>query len=233
MRSARALGAELAMPACFMQATLESERVVVQYQMNGKTLSCMARVLVNAAGPWVNRVIDRITPATPHRDIDLVRGAHIRLAGTLASGIYYLESSRDGRAVFAMPRGDSLLVGTTEVIDTGADPAVVSATPSEQEYLLDVLSAYFPRYRLRENRTLLGSFAGLRVLPGGTQKAFNRSRETVLLADRADRPRLLSIYGGKLTTWRATAQKVMERIHASLPPRTRRAHTDRLVLVPD
>lgn len=233
MRSAVALGAELAMPAFFLQATLEAERVLVQYQMNEKTWSCLARVLINAAGPWVNRVLDHISPSPPRRDIDLVKGAHIRMAGTMTAGIYYLESPRDGRAVFVMPREGSLLVGTTEVIATGSDPASVSASPAEQDYLQEVLSAYFPRYRQRDNRSLLGSYAGLRVLPRDTQRAFDRSRETGLVVDRPDRPRLLSIYGGKLTTWRATAQKIMRRIGASLPQRSPRALTDKLILVPD
>ena len=62
------------------------------------------------------------------------------------------------------------------------------------------------------------AFAGLRVLPSGAGHAFSRSRETSLLTDRRDRPRLISVAGGKLTAYRATAKKVMRRLRGSLPP---------------
>jgi glycerol-3-phosphate dehydrogenase len=74
------------------------------------------------------------------------------------------------------------------------------------------------------------AFAGLRVLPAGAGPAFGRSRETVLHVDRAGRPRVLSIYGGKLTAYRATAEKVMRRLAPSLPARPARASTRTLPL---
>jgi len=77
---------------------------------------------------------------------------------------------------------------------------------------------------------LIGSFAGLRVLPGGAGHAFHRSRETQLVLDRPARPRVLSIYGGKLTTWRAVSQRALRLIAASLPRPRRQARTDRLHL---
>ncbi|NIQ29144.1 MAG: hypothetical protein GTN89_01915 [Acidobacteria bacterium] len=82
---------------------------------------------------------------------------------------------------------------------------------------------------------MLEAFAGLRVLPSGPGHAFHRSRETILdvdRANRAERPRLLSIYGGKLTSWRATAEKVVARLAPALPERQPRADTRRLHLEP-
>jgi glycerol-3-phosphate dehydrogenase len=73
-------------------------------------------------------------------------------------------------------------------------------------------------------------FAGLRVLPAATQAAFDRSRETIFTTDRDARPRVLCIYGGKLTGWRAAAVHVMQRISSSLPPADKRAETDLLIL---
>jgi len=73
-------------------------------------------------------------------------------------------------------------------------------------------------------------FAGLRVLPAASAAAFGRSRETIFTTDRDPRPRVLGIYGGKLTGWRAAAAHVLSRVGASLPPRTRRAETDQLIL---
>ena len=101
---------------------------------------------------------------------------------------------------------------------------------AEIHYLLGVLKHYFPRYRADGAAELAGSFAGLRVLPGGSGHAFHRSRETLLSSEREVRPRVLSIYGGKLTTWRAVSQRALGLIAPSLPARQPRARTDRLPL---
>jgi len=233
MRSAQNLGAELAVPAVFLQASLGPEHVLIHYQRQGDVHSCKARVLINAGGPWVNHVLEKITPAPRRRTIDLVRGTHIRVSGPIQSGIYYMETPQDGRAVFAMPREGSVLVGTTETIATLDDPAKVTPTREEQDYLLKVLAHYFPYYRAQENQTIISSFAGLRVLQRSEDRAFDRSRETGLVVDREVQPRLLSIYGGKLTTWRTTAEKALVRISAGLPVRPRRVRTDQLTLSPD
>jgi glycerol-3-phosphate dehydrogenase len=231
-RSASALGAELALPAEFVAAELGNEGSTVYYRIGSDELSCRARVLVNAAGPWVNGVLARIDPSPPQQPVDLVQGAHIEVSGQLERGIYYVEVPRDGRAVFAMPWKNHTLVGTTETKFRG-DPDDVQPLRAEQSYLLRVLVRYFPRYAT--NAKVLSSFAGLRVLPAGPGHAFHRSRETILLADRDgrhDRPRVISIYGGKLTAWRATAAKVMTRIADALPQRKPIADTRSLPLPP-
>jgi len=124
-----------------------------------------------------------------------------------------------------------MLVGTTEAVYDG-DPEAVQPPAAEQEYLCNVLRHYFPAMR-GAGPEVISAYAGLRVLPRGAGRAFDRPRETIFRVDRADRPRVLSIYGGKLTTWRATAEKVMQRIAASLPERKPVADTARLELVPD
>ncbi|MDE2089910.1 MAG: FAD-dependent oxidoreductase [Gammaproteobacteria bacterium] len=231
MHSALALGAELRMPATFLGADLEAREVTVHYACAGETRSCSSRVLVNAAGPWVNAVLDKVRPAPSVLDIDLVQGAHILVPGTLTQGIYYLEAPRDRRAVFVMPwRGDTL-VGTTETSYRG-DPDAVHALEEEKAYLLETLGRYFPAYASQPGRSILTAYAGLRVLPAGGGTPFTRSRETVLHADYPARPRILSIYGGKLTAYRATAGKVMDRLAHSLPRRTPVADTRVLELKP-
>ena len=234
MRSAESLGAELAAPARFEGATLNSEGCAVSYRRAGQEMNCSASVLVNAAGPWVNLVLDRVTPRQEARSIELVQGTHIVLPESIEKGIYYVEAPRDGRAVFLMPRGGHTLVGTTETKYAG-DPDGVHPLRAEENYLCKVVNHYFPRYEASRER-LLESWAGLRVLPAGEGHAFHRSRETILDVDGPrgnPKPRLLSIYGGKLTSYRATAEKVIERIRASLPERKRVARTDELPLAPD
>ena len=229
LRSAEALGAQWLCPARFDAAALEDDGVVMRYRQGERIEQCHARVLVNAAGPWAETIARRIEPHIPVPALECVQGAHILLRGSLERGIYYLESPRDGRAVFVMPWKGQMLVGTTENRFRG-DPAHVAASPAEIHYLLSVLKHYFPRWRTFTEQDLLGSFAGLRVLPSGPGHAFHRSRETLLILDRPERPRVLSIYGGKLTTWHAVSQRAMRLIAASLPRRRAVARTDRLTL---
>ena len=232
VRSAVTLGARLLLPASFISAAVRPDHVVVRYHHNNTDQECQAAVLVNAAGPWVNQVLEAITPSLSRPSIELVRGTHIRVAGTSAAGNWYMEAPQDGRAVFAMPREGSLLVGTTEAVYTG-DPAAVVPVAEDQRYLLEVLAHYFPYYRDSARSEVLSAYAGVRVLPKGTGAAFNRPRETIMATDRDITPRVLSIYGGKLTTWRATAAKVMRRIGGGLPVRSVHADTRTLLLAPD
>jgi len=232
VRSAQELGAELAMPARFAGARLAAGGVEVRYATPAGEQSCRARVLINAAGPWAADVARLIEPAIAVPAVQRVQGAHIIVGGSVNQGIYYVESPRDGRAVFVMPWHGATLVGTTETRFRG-DPARVAPQPRELAYLLEILGHYFPRHAGLKASELLGAFAGLRVLPAGRGHAFHRSRETLLLADRPERPRALSVYGGKLTTWRAVAARALALLAASLPERAARARTDQLLLRAD
>jgi glycerol-3-phosphate dehydrogenase len=229
VKSALGLGAELAMPATFTRAALNEDGVTVSYATPASTVEVKARVLVNAAGPWATQVARAVEPAIGVPDVDLVQGTHIIIPHPLTAGIYYVESPTDGRAVFVMPWGGATLIGTTETPYRG-DPDKVQPKPEEEEYLLAVVRHYFPALRTLTRDDITERFAGLRVLPAATQAAFDRSRETIFTTDRDARPRVLGIYGGKLTGWRAAAAHVMQRISPSLPAAVRRAETDLLIL---
>jgi glycerol-3-phosphate dehydrogenase len=229
VNSALGLGAELAMPARYSRATLHHDGVSVTHTAAGAEATCRARVLVNAAGPWAMQAARAVEPAIPVPDVDLVQGTHIVIAHPLSAGIYYVESPTDGRAVFVMPWEGGTLVGTTETPYRG-NPDDAHPLPDEEEYLLAVVRHYFPALNGLTREDITERFAGLRVLPAATQAAFDRSRETIFTTDRDVRPRVLCIYGGKLTGWRATAAHVLQRISASLPAAVRRAETDLLIL---
>jgi glycerol-3-phosphate dehydrogenase len=229
VKSALGLGAEIAMPAKFTQATLSEDGVKVSYATSGSSIEVKARVLVNAAGPWATQVARAVHPAIPIPDVDLVQGTHIVIPHPVTAGIYYVESPTDGRAVFVMPWGGATLIGTTETPYRG-DPDQVHPLPEEEEYLLAVVRHYFPHLSALTRSDITERFAGLRVLPAATQAAFDRSRETIFTTDRDARPRVLSIYGGKLTGWRAAAAHVMQRISPSLPAAVAQAKTDLLIL---
>lgn len=232
MASACRLGAEVLCPAEFRAAHLTPDGCEISYARDGRESSLQSRVLVNAAGPWVNLVAGAVKPAVQQVPIELVQGTHIEVPGSLGAEFYYVESPRDGRAVFVMPREGRLIVGTTET-RFREHPDQVRPHPAEESYLLGVLRHYFPAFGKLGRADLLNSWAGLRVLPAGEGHAFHRSRETILQPDRADRPRLVSIYGGKLTSYRATADKLVRRLGASLPEPKPRADTRQLPLVPD
>jgi glycerol-3-phosphate dehydrogenase len=232
VRSAVQLGAEIAAPAEFIAAELEPAGALVTYSVSNQTRSCQAHVLVNAAGPWATQVLERVIPRQQPAAIELVQGTHIVIQGGTHRGVYYVEAPQDGRAVFVMPWHGHTLVGTTETAFRGK-PDDVRPLPEEVAYLEAIVRRYFPRYRSDEPLAMLDSFAGLRVLPAAKGGAFGRSRETLLEVDRADRPRVLTIYGGKLTGWRAAAEQTLQRLESALPAARARADTRELPLKPD
>ncbi|HKK06387.1 MAG TPA: FAD-dependent oxidoreductase [Gammaproteobacteria bacterium] len=231
MRSAQSLGAELQLETRFVGAEIGPQGVVVRLAGGAGEREYTAAALVNAAGPWVEQVLGGIEPAPPRLPIELVQGSHLVLDATLGAGIYYLEAPADGRAVLAMPWQGRLLLGTTEVPYAG-DPAQVHPTGEERRYLLDVLGHYFPDW-YNPPPPLLEAFAGLRVLPAGSGRPFSRPRETRFVTDHSPRVRLVSIYGGKLTTYRWAAAAALRRVAGALPERRAVADTARLPLEPD
>lgn len=228
LRSAQGLGAEFLLPAEFLGAELEADGVRVRYREGERDWECRASVLVNAAGPWVTQVAARITPFASRVQSELVQGTHILVDIPSHDGIFYMEVPEDGRAVFLMPWKDVCLVGTTETPYAGREPDAVAPSLKEREYLQRVVQHYFPRQGFRE----LSAFAGLRVLPRDASRPFDRGRELILETDRAYHPRIISLYGGKLTSYRADSLKVLAKVRGSLPSRKRRGDTARLRLVP-
>lgn len=226
MGSALTLGAELKLGAQVQSIALDGEGALVGYRQGGREETCRCRVAINATGPWVRQLMDRVTPATPVPQVELVQGTHVLLEAHRQTYLY-VEAPRDRRPVFVMPWLGHTLVGTTERIFHG-DPGTVSPHEEEIGYLLEVYRHYFPdtpgRFR--------GAFAGCRVLPSSQIGPHGRPRETLLVTDRARHPRLLSLYGGKLTAYRATAERVMARLRAGLPARRPRADTRTLALTP-
>lgn len=227
LRSAQELGARIEYPARFLDARRADGRWRVGFEHAGGEHSLSARVLINAAGPWVNQVLTQIEGAPAPLPLDWVQGTHIVLDGTLRQGIYYVEAE-DRRAVFVMPWQGQVLIGTTEKIFTG-HPDQAAPTEEEIAYLRRTAEQYFPW--LGQAR-LIDAFAGLRVLPRTIGAPFSRPRETVFLSNDRRQPTLLSIYGGKLTAARATAEQVLLRVNSQLPRATPQADTRQRRLKP-
>ena len=224
MQSAQDLGADLFYPACFVSADIADDDVEVCFQFGSDSFSTRAKVVVNAAGPCANQVLSHFTPKVEQLAVDNIQGTHIELPGVITHGCYYVEA-KDKRVVFVMPWNDRTLVGTTES-RFGGNPDQVTPLDSEIQYLKDVYETHFPD----RDHSVINQWAGLRVLPVAKGAAFKRSRETMLPVDNQSRPRLLSIYGGKLTGYRATAEKVMKILSRTLPKVTPVANTRELHL---
>lgn len=226
MHSASSLGTELRCPAELTHAKISRDICEIEFLEASQTYQCTASALVNAAGPWVNQVAECISPTPPPYPVELVQGTHLILEGKLSKGCYYLESPQDQRAIFAMPWKQHILLGTTETVFKG-DPEKVFPLETEENYLLGCFRYYFPDYSAK----VLDRFAGLRVLPASSHNTpFSRSRETHLQPDSSHPPRVVGVYGGKLTVCRATARKVLHTLHPSLPVKTPRADISQLPL---
>ncbi len=172
---------------------------------------CRGSLIVNAAGPWVNQVLNQFTPTIEQQSIETVQGSHILLKYPLDK-IYYLEAITDRRAVFAMPWKKNTLLGTTETPYAG-DPEKVKPLESEVAYLKEVFYHYFPKAK---GVAMLDSFAGLRVLPVVGTDMFNATRESRIVCDNNHSTKVISILGGKLTAYRQNAERVYKLIAQTL-----------------
>lgn len=226
--SATDLGAQVWTATKVIEGQRISDHWAVRVRRGARESTVNAKVVVNAAGPWANKVLSAFSPSLPQRPIELVGGTHIEVQGALEQGIYYTEAPTDKRAVFTMPWKGRTLVGTTETPFQG-DPAKIVPTHAEVEYLRGVLHHHFPD----RDDEVLDAWAGLRVLPSGAGKAFRRSREVMLAPDDPEHPTFLTVYGGKLTGYRATAQRVLKKLSPSLPAAVTRADTQTLKLPED
>jgi glycerol-3-phosphate dehydrogenase len=176
-----------------------------------------ARVLVNAAGPWVGEVLAQRLGLNDRVGVRLVKGSHIVVPRLFEHDRAYIFQHTDRRVIFAIPyEGDLTLIGTTDV-DYEGDPAAVRATEGEIAYLCDVVSSYF-RQPVRP-ADVLWTYAGVRPLfDEGKTSAQAVSRDFVLdLVGETGQPALLNVVGGKITTFRHLAEEVAAKLRPWLP----------------
>jgi len=228
MESAQSLGVELLCPARFLKAQEHDGILRIRYEQATQLHTITASVLVNAAGPWVNEILQSIIPRPEPLAVDLVQGSHIVIDHPAPEGMFYVEAQKDRRAVFIMPWYGLTLIGTTETLYSG-NPANVEPLPEEIAYLREVYESYFPNNEFN----LVSSFAGIRVLPVSESSLFNRARDVVIYSDQSV-PGVVTLYGGKLTSFRATAEKVMRLIRPHMTaPDKKRADVNKLMLGQD
>jgi glycerol-3-phosphate dehydrogenase len=195
---------------------------------DGREETVTARLLVNAAGPWVGAVASEVIHANAAAPVRLVQGSHIVVARLFAHDKSYLFQHSDGRIVFALPfEQDFTLIGTTD-LDYRGDPAAAAASQDEIAYLCAVVSEYF-RSPVRP-ADVVWSFSGVRPLQDdGSSKAQEASRDYTLTLDTARAP-LLTVLGGKITTYRVLAELAVNELKDHLPAAREPSWTGRVPL---
>jgi len=181
--------------------TIEAE------ERGGTRYTVSARAVVNAAGPWVGELMAGALHQTQHRKLRLVKGSHIVVPRRFTHDAAYLLQNPDRRIVFALPYEDAYtLIGTTD-LEFDGDPARVAISPEETEYLCSVANRFF-RDPV-EPADVLASFSGVRpLLDDAEGSASAVTRDYALALDTQAAP-LVSIYGGKITTYRRLAEDVL------------------------
>ena len=181
---------------------------------SGERRDIAARVLVNAAGPWVADFIDRVGVKRRHA-LRLVKGSHIIVPRLFDGGQAYILQNDDRRIVFAIPyERDFTLIGTTDLAYEG-DPLQVKISAEETDYLCAVINRYFKRNVTPAD--VVRTYSGVRPLyDDAAQSASAVTRDYVFELDTEGAP-LLSIFGGKITTFRKLAEHALERLRSHLP----------------
>jgi glycerol-3-phosphate dehydrogenase len=188
-------------------------RLGIRDHPTGVTGEVTARVLVNATGPWVSQVGESILGVAPESRIRLVKGSHIVTRRLFDHDRAYIFQNADKRIVFAIPyERDFTLIGTTDV-DYRGDPGAVAITEDETRYLCAAVSEYFETPVAASD--IVHSFAGARALyDDGVSAAQALTRDYVLSLDAGSdvQAPLLTVYGGKITTYRRLAEAALARL---------------------
>ncbi len=185
-------------------------------QSNGEALEIRARAIVNAAGPWVEQVLNAFPGVDVAGSVRLVKGSHIVVPRLFAGKHAFMLQNPDGRIVFAIPYEQKwTLVGTTDVPFSG-DPAHVRISDDEVRYLCDTINSYFQRSISPSD--VCWTYAGVRPLFDDASKSASRVTRDyrIEMTHSPEHPPLLSIFGGKLTTYRRLAETVLEKLQPAL-----------------
>ncbi len=187
----------------------------IRLQSAGVTRQCTARCVINAAGPWAD-MVDEMANTYHARHMLKVQGSHIVLRKLYEGDHAYLFQHTDGRVLFAIPfQDDFTLFGTTDT-PISSDPGTAHLTEQETEYLLKGIEQFFAIKRTKND--IVWSFSGVRALFGDPKKkASALSRDYELVMDPpGETPPLLSVLGGKITTYRSLSEKAVNMVCSRL-----------------
>ncbi|QDQ26651.1 glycerol-3-phosphate dehydrogenase [Chitinimonas arctica] len=174
----------------------------------GQSEVVYTRALVNAAGPWVEQVLKQRLRLGARDSVKMVKGSHIVVPALHPGPQAYILQHQDGRIVFVLPyEGRFSLIGTTDIVHDG-DPGEVHCSDAEVSYLCELVGQYFQRPPTPEQ--VVWRFAGVRPLyDDRSENPSAITRDYTLRLDREGAP-VLSVFGGKLTTYRQLARHAMQ-----------------------
>ncbi len=189
--------------------------VTIEDTQSGARETIRARTLVNAGGPWVEKVLHAGPRLKTRAKVRLVQGSHIVVRKIYDHDRAYIFQNADGRIIFAIPyQDDFTLIGTTDR-DYAGDPSQVTITREETDYLCAAVSEYFTRPVKPED--VVWTYSGVRPLyDDGASEAKAATREYVFEKETPNGAPMLSIFGGKITTYRKLAEAALDDLSSSL-----------------
>lgn len=189
--------------------------ITTEDQVTGDTAYHTAKMIVNAGGPWVENIIRQTIRLNTTEGIRLVRGSHIVTKRLFDHDKSYFFQGEDGRIIFAIPyETDFTLIGTTDAEHTELSEKPV-CSPEERDYLIHFVNQYLKADINTDD--VVWTYSGVRPLyDDGAKSATAATRDYVLSVDDNGAP-LLSVFGGKITTYRKLAEQAMKRIAPFFP----------------
>ncbi|NHO54257.1 glycerol-3-phosphate dehydrogenase [Acetobacter estunensis] len=188
----------------------------IEDMVSGGTSTVRAKGVVNAAGPWVAKLLANQLDLPNSKSVRLVKGSHIVVPQIFDGPQCYIFQNPDKRIVFAIPYEQKFtLIGTTDVT-WKEEPGLVEISPEEVKYLCESVNRYFNKEVKPSDA--VWSYAGLRPLyDDAAANASAVTRDYVLDLDNTDGAPLLSIFGGKITTFRKLSEHALEKLAPVLP----------------
>ena len=183
-----------------------------------------SKILINASGPWINDVIKNVIKIPSKKDIRLIKGSHIITKKLYDHQVAFTLQNFDKRIIFVIPyKKDFSLIGTTEVeVENPNNPSINNA---EIEYLIKCINSYFKEKIDKKN--IVETYSGIRPLIEDFKEVSKITRDYAFdLNNDNDLPPLLNIFGGKLTTYRKLAEKVLYELNEFLPVNTKKTWTN-------
>jgi glycerol-3-phosphate dehydrogenase len=193
--------------------------VRLQNTQTGDTEEVKARLLVNAAGPWVDHVLSATVGLNDVHNVRLVQGSHIVISKKFDDPRAYFFQNKDGRIIFAIPYEEEFtLIGTTDQ-DFSGDPRDVKISDAEIDYLCAAASEYFAQPVKRSD--IVWTYSAVRPLyDDGASKAQEATRDYVLKTDGGEGTApIVNTFGGKITTYRRLSESMLEKIEGFLGKR--------------
>ncbi len=212
-------GAEIRVGTEVVSARREEDtwRIQLKNGDNNQVSEVHGKILINAAGPWVGSFLNGAVGSNSKGQVRLVKGSHIVVKKLFDHDKAYFFQNEDQRVMFAIPyEGDFTLIGTTDLEYSG-EPGEVKISQEEIEYLCSSANEYFEKEIKPDD--VFWSYSGVRPLyDDGDANPQEVTRDFVLDVDgKKGEPVLLNIFGGKLTTYRYLAEKVLEKLAPWIP----------------